>query len=203
MTEIDKDMLDDLVGCIGRLAAEMFSDPQIQKEFAEWKQKKKESQDVTETGLDRLNQPISFYQIKEINHSECCSYSHRPVFLGFIDFVCHRGKIMRLTITVIGLMQIVLLACGYATIVTLQAQIKGLHKLVKTQEKVIKEMARDLLLCQHGQDDLLTRLSEYAGNTEHKFTNLKNWTYSNIESQWKLLSQPMTGPAIPDREDRS
>lgn len=40
MNEIDSDMLDDLVGCIGRLAAEMFSDPQIQKEFAEWKQKK-------------------------------------------------------------------------------------------------------------------------------------------------------------------
>ena len=63
---ITEGQLDDLVGCIGRLAAEMFSDPQIQKEFAEWKQKKKESQDVTETGLDRLNQPISFYQIKEI-----------------------------------------------------------------------------------------------------------------------------------------
>lgn len=110
---------------------------------------------------------------------------------------------MRLTVTVIGLMQICLLACGYVAIVTLRTQIKGLHKLVNTQEKVIREMARDLLVCQHGQDDLLNRLSEYAGNTEHKFTNLKNWTYSNIESQWKLLSQPMTGPAIPDREDRS
>lgn len=63
---IDKDALDDLVGCVARLATEMFSDPQIQKEFAEWKQKKKEPQNVTETGLDRLNQPISFYQIKEI-----------------------------------------------------------------------------------------------------------------------------------------
>ena len=65
-TAIDSSQLNDLARIIGRLAAEMFSDPQIQKEFAEWKQKKKESQDVTETGLDRLNQPISFYQIKEI-----------------------------------------------------------------------------------------------------------------------------------------
>lgn len=110
---------------------------------------------------------------------------------------------MRLAVTVIGLMQICLLACGYVAIITLRTQIKGLHKLVNTQEKVIREMARDLLVCQHDQDDLLTRLSEYAGNTEHKFTNLKNWTYSNIEAQWKLFSQPMTGPAIPDREDRS
>lgn len=65
-TAVGTDQLDDLAKIIGRIAAEMFSDPQIQKDFAEWKKKKKESQDVTETGLDRLNQPISFYQIKEI-----------------------------------------------------------------------------------------------------------------------------------------
>ena len=65
-TAVGTDQLDDLAKIIGRIAVDTFSDPQIQKEFAEWKQKKKESQDVTETGLDRLNQPISFYQIKEI-----------------------------------------------------------------------------------------------------------------------------------------
>ncbi len=117
---------------------------------------------------------------------------------------------MRLTITVIGLMQICLLACGYVAIVTLRTQIKGLYKLVNTQANAIREMAKDInqlnqdvTICEKGQDNLLTSLSVYAGNTERKFTNLKNWTYSNIESQWKLLSQPMTGPAIPDREDRS
>lgn len=49
-----------------KMARQAFTDPQIQKEYAEWKQKKKESQDFAGTGLDRLNQPISFYQIKEI-----------------------------------------------------------------------------------------------------------------------------------------
>lgn len=65
-TAVGTDQLDDLAKVIGRIAVDAFNDPQIQKEFAEWKQKKKESQDVTETGLDRLSQPISFYQIKEI-----------------------------------------------------------------------------------------------------------------------------------------
>lgn len=40
LDQIDNDTLKDLVECIGRLAAEMFSDPKIQEEFEQWKEKK-------------------------------------------------------------------------------------------------------------------------------------------------------------------
>lgn len=40
LNQIDKDLLDDLVTCIGRIAAEMFNDPKTQEEFKQWKEKK-------------------------------------------------------------------------------------------------------------------------------------------------------------------
>lgn len=73
---------------------------------------------------------------------------------------------MKLTITVIGLMQIVLLACGYAAIVTLQAQIKGLHKLIQTQAKTIRVMGTEI-----------TNIADHVRTTDHKFENLKIWAY--------------------------
>lgn len=42
MTEIDKDALDDLVGCVGRLAAQFFLDEEIRKDFEAW-QKERQS----------------------------------------------------------------------------------------------------------------------------------------------------------------
>ncbi len=40
MNEIDKDMLDDLVGCVGRLAAQFFQDEEIRKDFEAWQKER-------------------------------------------------------------------------------------------------------------------------------------------------------------------
>ena len=42
MNQIDKDALDDLVGCVARLAAEMFQDEKVRADFEAW-QKKRQS----------------------------------------------------------------------------------------------------------------------------------------------------------------
>lgn len=40
LDQIDKDLLNDLAACIGRIAAELFTDPKTQEEFKQWKEKK-------------------------------------------------------------------------------------------------------------------------------------------------------------------
>lgn len=42
VTEIDKDALDDLVECVARIAAEMFQDEEVRKDFEAW-QKERQS----------------------------------------------------------------------------------------------------------------------------------------------------------------
>jgi len=42
VNQIDKDALGDLVGCVARLAAEMFQDEKVRADFEAW-QKKRQS----------------------------------------------------------------------------------------------------------------------------------------------------------------
>ncbi|MBR2555598.1 MAG: hypothetical protein IKE94_12115 [Aeriscardovia sp.] len=79
---------------------------------------------------------------------------------------------MRLTITVIGLMQICLLACGYVAIVTLRAQIKAQHELIKSQAKTIRTMGTEI-----------TNIADHVRTTDHKFENLKTWAYRYLPEE--------------------
>ena len=89
---------------------------------------------------------------------------------------------MRLTITVIGLMQICLLACGYVAIVTLRTQIKAQQKLIQTQAKTIRTMGMEI-----------TNIADHVRTTNHKFENLKIWAYRYLPKVEKVAKELCEG----------